>query len=41
MNQIELLIPYVIFGALGICAILGARELAQESTTALKKKSHA
>tara|TARA_Y100001968_G_C19066146_1_gene576083 strand:+ start:390 stop:515 length:126 start_codon:yes stop_codon:yes gene_type:complete len=39
MNHIELLIPYIIFGALGISAILGIRELAKESTTAMKRKS--
>ena len=39
MNQFELLIPFIILGALGISAILGLRELAKESTTALKKKS--
>tara|TARA_B100000700_G_C14457861_1_gene584718 strand:+ start:185 stop:310 length:126 start_codon:yes stop_codon:yes gene_type:complete len=41
MNHFELFIPYSIFGALVVSAILGIRELAKESSTALKKKSHA
>ena len=41
MTQIDIFLPYIIFSLLVISAIIGIRELAKESSNALKKKSHA